>query len=404
MIIRYRIQCATCGTPHTLRIGVGNERLQRHSIKCMTCHEHFTVEMDVDFGKPSAIPRCVENCTETDVEGQIVNVDPRYPVPDNLAHKDLTFPWMEHVQKSFKLNELIQKLPIQQGGRTGPVYVDIFETLGGQHLLLDSWSVLKKGWSLTSSNKLDLAKNVFSNYTHESFGDTDAPDRDHVLFNFCLRLLVPKKYFLFNNAAELLSLVAHNNEPEYRRFRTFFIANQREKNLEEYYDIFCQYFKNYSEFAQTELYAKNEVPLPSNTQAASTAFRDTKQFYGNAFEALTSGFTSLACINNMLSGRSFDQFQTMDLKKYLTTNKAGRANPFNQEPKLFAFASCVDSTIRNASHHSAMTIDHTRGIIRFRSGGTGAEQKMSYAEYLLKCNEIMLSLAALVALELLIAF
>lgn len=360
--------------------------------------------MDVDFDRPSALPRCVDNCTESKIEGQIINIDPRYPVPDNLAHEDMVFPWMAHVQKSFKLHEVINELPVSQRDIKGPIFVDIFKSLGGQHLLMDSWAILKKGWSLTSSKKLDIAENVFRNYTHESFGDSDTPDLDHVLFNFCLRLLASKKYPLFNNAAELLARAASTNEPEYRRFRTFFIDNQREKNLDEYFDVFNQYFKNYSEFAQTDTYAKNEVPLPSDAQVASTAFRDTKQFYGNAFEALTSGFTTLACINNILSGRQFDQFQSMDLNKYLTTNKAGRANPFSQEPKLFAFANCVNSTIRNASHHGAMTIDHARGVIRFRSGGTGAEQQMTYAEYLLKCNEIMLSLAALVALELLIAF
>ena len=292
MIIRYRIQCLTCGTPYTLRIGVGNERLQRHSVKCSNCHEDFTVEMDVDFDKPSAIPRCVDNCTESEVEGKIINIDPRNPVPDSLVHEDMTFPWMAHAHKTFKLQELIEKLALQKGDHAGPLVVDISEILGGQHLLMDSWAIVKKGWSLTSSNKLDLAENVFRQYTHESFKDSDSPDLDHVLFNFCLRLLGPKKYSLFNNAAELLSRVAHNNEPEYRRFRAFFINNQREKNLDEYFDVFSQYFKNYSEFAQTDLYAKNEAPLPASSQVVSTAFRDTKQFYGNAFEALTSGFTS----------------------------------------------------------------------------------------------------------------
>ncbi len=238
----------------------------------------------------------------------------------------------------------------------------------------------------------------------KSFGDDDEPDLDHVLFNFCLRLLAPKKRPIFDNAAKLLSDVAHINEHEYHRFKTFYVSTFRQRNLDEYFDVFNQYFKNYSEFSQTELYAKNEIPLPKDANVTSTAFRDTKQFYGNAFEALTSGFTTLACVNNMLAGRPFDQFLSMDLKKYLETNKAARSNPFKQEPRLFAFANCVDSTIRNASHHGAMTLDHTRGVVRFRSGGTGAQQQMTYAEYLLKCNEIMLSLSALIALELLVAF
>lgn len=161
MIIRYRIKCDTCKTPHTLRIGVGNERLQRHSITCSNCGENFIVEMDVDFDKPSAIPRCVENCSESENEGLIVNIDPRAPVPDKLAHTDMVFPWMEHVPKAFKLDELAQQLPLPNGA--GPMLIDIFDVAGGQYLLLDSWKILKKGWSLTVNNKLDLATNVFQN-------------------------------------------------------------------------------------------------------------------------------------------------------------------------------------------------------------------------------------------------
>lgn len=404
MVIRYRIKCATCETPHTIRIGVGNERLQRHTMNCSSCSEPFTIEMDVNFEKPSAIPRCVENCAETELEGTIINVDPRHPVPDALANQDLIFPWMLHVEDSFKLDERLENLPTLGRNRRGPVMVDLFGVLGGQHLLLESWATLKKGWSLTSNGKYDLAKNVLGSYKHQSFTDEDTPDLQHVLFNFCCRLLVPKKISLFNEAADFVANVARTRREEFQKFREFFEGNIQQKNLDEYFDVFCQYFKNYSEFSQTELYAKNGTPLPNNAKVSSTAFRETKQFYGNAFEALTSGFVTLACLNNMHSGRPFDQFQTMDLKKYITTNKAGRANPFSQESRLFAFADCIDSTIRNASHHGAMSIDHATGIVHFRSGGTGASQRLAYGEYLLKCNEIMLSLSALLALELLIAF
>ena len=42
-------------------------------------------------------------------------------------------------------------------------------------------------------------------------------------------------------------------------------------------------------------------------------------------------------------------------------------------------------------------------MIAFRSGGTGAERKMRYSQYLYLCNDNFLKLAALLMLELVLA-
>jgi len=50
-----------------------------------------------------------------------------------------------------------------------------------------------------------------------------------------------------------------------------------------------------------------------------------------------------------------------------------------------------------------MQLDQNGTTIRFRSGGTGAERRIRYSEYLLACNDHMLKLAASLMLELALA-
>lgn len=392
MLIRFNVKCLTCETPYTLRIGLGNNKNQQHTISCSQCREDFVVTLDID----SSRFRCTENCEETDEQGTIINVHPYHPISTEQMHEDGVFPWMDGVDNI--LSEIYANIPPV----SSPLAFDAYRLLGGQGLLLENWKVVKKGWSLTLNSRLDLAKKQFLKYEQHQFNET--PDLDHVLFDFSSRLISPAKHSLFSGAGNLYAYVYRSRTAETIRFRNYYLQALRTDSLERYFDIYCQYFDNHDEFAQTELYVKNNVALPSNSGVASNTFKNIKLFYGNAFEALTTGFTVLACLNNISCGRRFDEFQSMDLKKYLNINKAKRADPFQDEPKLYMFADCIDSTLRNASHHGAMKLVKHKNEIVFRSGGTGAEQRLEYVNYLVKCNEIMFSVAALTLLELLIAF
>ncbi len=92
----------------------------------------------------------------------------------------------------------------------------------------------------------------------------------------------------------------------------------------------------------------------------------------------------------------------MDLKKYMTINKANRANPFKDAQPLYRFADCLDSSLRNASHHGAVSFNKKKKEIIYRSGGTGSEKTITYTDYLMKCNNLLFSLAALMMLEFLL--
>jgi hypothetical protein len=399
MLIRFNVKCLTCEAPYTLRISLGNNSNQKHTIACLQCREDFVVTLNLD----AKGFQCTENCEEVDEVGKIINVSPYCPIPSDKIHEDRIFPWMDRVIEDFELGNRLSQFHNNVSSASSPLLVfDAYELLGGQILLLENWKILKKGWSLTLNNQLDLAKNQFLQYEQNLFNE--APDLDHVLFDFSSRLISPAKHPLFSEVANLYFDLYRSRKVETIRFRNYYLQSLRKESLERYFDIYCQYFRNHNEFAQTELYVKNDVALPNNLELASNAFNDIKLFYGNAFESLTTGFTILACLNNILCGRNFDEFKSMDLKKYLTINKARRAEPFQDEPRLHAFANSIDSTLRNASHHGAMKLVKHKNEIVFRSGGTGSEQRIGYVSYLVRCNEIMFSVAALTSLELLIAF
>jgi hypothetical protein len=176
------------------------------------------------------------------------------------------------------------------------------------------------------------------------------------------------------------------------------------ENLDRYFETFQEFFNCYSDFSQNLIHIKYGIELPSDFVASSHAFSKTKLFYGNAFETLTSNIVVLACLNNIDGGRKFDQFVTMDLNKYLTINKADRCKSFKDVVQFQRLCACLDSTIRNASHHGGMKLIEKGKVIQYRSGGSGQLRKMSYLSYLNQCNEIMISCCALLALELIIAF
>jgi hypothetical protein len=266
----------------------------------------------------------------------------------------------------------------------------------------DLWPIVKRGWSLSIKGKDELAVETFKKYQEGQF---EGPHKlKYVLFDFCGRMLMPLKYNLFKDAADHCEHIAQTQMKEFQEFRSFFKSSMATENLERYFEIIKEYFRCFSDFSQTLMHVQYGMQISDDYEASSHSFSKTKLFYGNAFEALTSNVAVLACLNNVGEGRKFDQFASMNLKKYLTINKANRCNPFKDVPQFDGICSCLDSTIRNASHHGGMKLINKGKAIQYRSGGDGKIRTMNYLNYLNYCNEIMLACCALLALELAIAF
>jgi len=65
----------------------------------------------------------------------------------------------------------------------------------------------------------------------------------------------------------------------------------------------------------------------------------------------------------------------------------------------------ADNQLRNASHHAAFVFDRSNQMISYRvgNGGTGAEHRISYSNYLARCVHLFLQAMTLLKIELLIS-
>src|SRR5687768_15499042 len=101
MIVRVPIICMTCEQPHTLRIGMGQEEMQRHTFNCNHCGEPITVRMDVDYENLATPITAEKNAVLADeVPGApIVNLDANCLIPEEAVGKDMSFFRLEEFHK-----------------------------------------------------------------------------------------------------------------------------------------------------------------------------------------------------------------------------------------------------------------------------------------------------------------
>ena len=404
MVIRYPILCSTCRIAHTLRVGVGHSESQEHTFPCTECGEEITIRLIADYKNISTDIVCIENCVPSDSEGKIVNLHPEYSIPSDQVHKDRAFPWLGDMHEMANVDQIKYD---QLGINTKIDYDELkrhHQMYGASSFLVEEWKDLKRSWSLKSNDRVEISTSIYHG-NHNKYGYSKEIDSvEDWLIRFSGKVLSPHRLYLFENAAETKKHIQGKFSSQFSKFREYYVKNLFKDNFEKYFDLYSDYFKDYSEYSQVLSYVKREIDLPSGHQVSSRSFKRTKMFYGNAFEILTSNITVLACLNNILNGRAFDTFNQMDLEKYLTINKANRANTFKDTKEFYHFTKGLDSTLRNSSHHASMKYNKRKGIITYRSGGTGSVKTISYTDYLVKCNEAFISAVALLMLELIIVF
>ena len=353
--------------------------------------------MNVDFENVSTELKYIENCEIGYQEGTVTNLDAELPIPSGQLNQDQSFPWMNCVRDFLPL---VDKPPTHQ--TKGRKVTDMHSALGGVFAVSKAWVPLKKAWSLALNGKTDLAGKFLKEYKDFSNYQEDI-ELDSILFHFSSMLIHPGKRHLFDNAAIEIERINKSHPQEFADFVSYYKNDLFVGHRKKYLEVYTNYFKNFAEYDQVLLYSKNDKKIDGSYQTSSIDFKHTKMFYGDAFEVLTASFTVLACLSNLSKGRAYDTFETMKLSKYITINKANRSNPFKDINCFSRFSDCIDSQIRNASHHNSIKID-TRGVVSYRSPGSANWKQMPYIKYLYMCNEIMLSICALHMIELLIAY
>lgn len=411
MINRFRTRCTTCGHNNTLRITLGTEDHQEHTFACAGCSLPNKVALDIDFTKrfpvgglnrgniPEEIrgmftqPRvqfhAIENCVICDQEGTVTNLDPNFLVPADMLHKEGVFSWMIESRKIGSLENAPQ-LPT-------PHINDIIAGIGGVRNIRKGIATLVKADSLERAGRHDLRTKILEEFC-SSVGITD----DLSVRHFALACA---NQFIGHSEEKSLAMLGEvracieKNPNEFRKLHAR-LAGNFEELLTRHIGVLDEYAKGYDQFSQTLIYAIRGTQIDGDVVASSMDLRTVKMFYGNCYEQLSSGFDLPACINNINSGRPYDQFESMNLQKYLSINKANRANPFVNNSNFSILHSEFDSTLRNASHHGALRVWGPKPeLLEYRSGDSGNWKKIPFAEYLLRCNKIMICMMQLLLLE-----
>jgi hypothetical protein len=397
MVSRNYVNCLICGQAHTLRIGLGHNEVQEHTFPCRNCGEPITVRMHLDFENHSWELEYVRNCAKGDAEGLVVNLHPELLVPAGEEHDDFSFPWLQEMMRI--VHDSTEKNPQMLAGK----FVDVVAATGASSKagrIHTEWNAIQNAWSLHNRGKEVLATEVMEKYFASQPRVPNSVE-DWVL-EFSITVVGGIAGKQFGRLTKALRDAARRRS-EYEAYCQF-VHEEHLQHRSDYYQIFQSFFEDYSEYSQVLLYVFSGLDIPEDFHATSHAFRRTKMFYGNAFEVLTSRVIVLATLSNILKGRTHDQFASLtNVEAYRKLKKESKCGPFSDLGDLSWICDDLDTTLRNASHHAAIHYDENDATITYRSGGTGAERRMTYSQYLLKCFDIFRRLTVLLRYEIVVS-
>ena len=251
-------------------------------------------------------------------------------------------------------------------------YLSKFETQPQPNVsIVDDWEILRKAWNLENNNKKDLSIEKLDSLSFKD-GLLDL-DIESALYEFIYKFLSvsDKSLALFESALNFTQTIARTELDELKEYYKSVKPDRMRRAL----DIFLQFFNNFSQFSQV----KFSEYLPEDLIVTSKSFEKVKMFYGNCFEHITSNIETLACLNNIVDGRDFDQFESMDLKKYNKIDKSNKANPLKNNSNYYNLFKDIDSKLRNASHHGHIFCEED--TVKYRLNNGQDYREISYTDY-----------------------
>lgn len=390
MISRTWIRCLACSKPITARIQIGHELEQPISFPCPNCGTQVQLTLILDE-PPDVKIRWGDNSEPGTEEGAIINIGAGFTISKDRLHEDFYFPSFDAPRPD------IQEYNIPPGTH-GPLVLDTSVALGTLPYAEKTWRILERALRFHRTGQhanLNAQLDEFWGAPR-----TNEETLENALFNFFLRFMAPNGPVWLDPLGKTLQAAGTASPQEYSRLVSHYDVDLKQDRIEAYAEIISEYFRGYGEFSQTLVYARRKLDLPPDAVATSSDFERTRMFYGNAFELIGSHLDIPAALNNIIEGRPFDQMNAMDLMQFRSINKANRTKCFSNNAELSWLVAEYDSSIRNASHHRWFKLDDARRMISYRSGGTGAIHRISYAEYLVRCNRMALQIMVLASLEL----
>ncbi|MEW6492980.1 MAG: hypothetical protein AB1589_10805 [Cyanobacteriota bacterium] len=398
VVLRGYARCEICGENYLLRAGVGTEKYQLHTFDCKSCG--IPISVIVRANPPHAHFEPEENVIIEEHEGEnaiVLNLHPFFAFNSDEIHDQKAFPSLLY---SSKIAPYLRLVPNKNF--LGVQIQDIalqFDVPNASNL----WATVKNIFLLQDRTEQDKrAKKAIEYYEKQRqkyFLQTKVSTSKEVAFNFFDSLFYPRLELILEPAIKLIVSIKDNYSQEFSRFLKFYSDNLEAQHRRQYLSIFSDYFKIYNQLSQVVVHSRIGDEDVDDKIVGSKSFENVKLYYGQAYESLTSFFVIFACLNNILLGRPYDQFQSMTLSKYIKdVSKEKKANPFEKTQPFYTFTDGLDSTLRNGSHHASIWRDGEK--IFYRSGGTGAQREIPYSRYLHLCNKLTISLAALFIIEL----
>lgn len=397
-VIRGYAHCETCGENYILRAGVGTEKHQLHTFDCKSCG--IPISVIVRANPPHANFEAEENVTIEEREGEnaiVLNLHPFFAFNSDEIHDLKAFPSLLYGSKIMPYLRLVPNISFL-GIQSQDIALQ-FDVPNASNL----WTTVKNIFLLqerTGQNKrVKKAIEHYEKQRQKYFSETKVSSSKEVAFNFFDSLFYPRLEQLVEPAIKLIYSIKDDYPEEFSKFLQFYSNNLEAQHLRQYLSIFSDYFKIYTQLSQMVVHSRIGDEDVDDKIVGSKSFENVKLYYGQAYESITSFFVIFACLNNILLGRSYDQFQLMTLSKYMKdVSKENKAKPFEQTQPFYSFTDGLDSTLRNGSHHASIWRDGEN--IFYRSGGTGAQREIAYSRYLHLCNKLTISLAALFIIEL----
>lgn len=401
MVISKGLKCELCGHRYRIRVGVGFDSYQKHYFDCSNCN--INIVFAIRTKPPRADVEAVENCSlfsgEPNIELEVLNFHPNCAFNKHDLHNPFCFPTL------ISGPLIIPHLRYRPGRMQS--FDNQFDIPNAPH----KWSLIKGMITNIQDNK--KASNFVLQYTKHRNKDMNPSSsnfvRDkeiivyksgsvysefHIIHEFFDSLFYP---MLGNIVEPIINTIKKIPKSKLSSFIRYWQSELKKQNQYRYLNTFSEYFRHRDHFGQIVMYSRIGHNV-DDLIVSSNGFEQIKLYYGDAYEALTSNMTIIACLNNIMDGREFDEFKSMKLSKYLEINKANKSNPFKLTPIFSVFAeNDIESSIRNGSHHASIWRDGEK--IMYRSGGTGAEHSMPYTRYLDYCNKLTIKLAALFIIE-----
>ena len=248
--------------------------------------------------------------------------------------------------------------------------------------LLEKWNALKPKWFWYLNNPPK-----FNEVTSEKEFFQD-------LTNLLTALGGKKGRRLYDSVQAEMFASYKINETRFFVFAQYFKENLQNKYFHKGYSILKEFFDLHDDFNQVRSYATYSEPVESGFSPSSIDFDKIKMYYGNAYEVLSDGIEVFAFLNNLISGRRFDEFKKTTFSTFQKLPKAQRADQFQHNKNFTVVSDILDNNLRNATHHLNAYFDIDTGIISWTDKDDN-KHEISYVEYLLKCYEITISITVL---------